>query len=132
METRSEQDDKLVIFDGDCGICTKTAEWIEKKDKKNKLIVKPFQILDLGKYGLDLEKVRMSVYFIKDGQKFNKARAVYEIFKQLPGFWGFFGFVTSNALIAGISDPFYKLIAKNRTKVSRMFGLDACKLGDWK
>ena len=132
LATKSEQDNKLVIFDGDCGICTKTAEWIEQKDKDDKLTVKPFQILDLDKYDLELEQVQTSVYFISEGKKFRKARAVYEILKQLPGFWGFLGTAASNSFIAWISNPFYVLIARNRTKVSRIFGLDACKIEDWK
>lgn len=132
MATKSEQDKKLVIFDGDCGICTKTAEWIERKDKKERLTVKPFQILDLDKYDLELEQVQSSVYFINEGKKIDKARAVYEILKQLTGFWGFLGAAASNSFIAWFSNPFYVLIARNRTKVSRMFGLDACKISDWK
>ncbi|NDH76279.1 MAG: DUF393 domain-containing protein, partial [Actinobacteria bacterium] len=41
----------LLIFDGDCGFCTTSAGWIERR-LPDDVRVAPWQILDLEQYGL--------------------------------------------------------------------------------
>lgn len=121
----------LVIFDGDCGICTWTSEWIEKKDRHGKLEVKPYQVLDLKKIdsSLSQELTQSSVYFVsQEGKIFSHARAIFEIGKRLPGIVGFLNSIFANRFFGWLFKPLYKLVAANRTRISKLFGLNACTL----
>lgn len=122
----------LVIFDGDCGICTKSAQMIQKRDMKLKRFdVKPYQVLDLPKIhiGLNEEKTTQSMYLItKEGSIYSHARAVLETAKRMGGFYSVIGFLFANNFFAWLLKPIYKLIAKNRAKISQALGLNACTI----
>lgn len=118
----------IILFDGDCGICNKTQMWIRAKDRKNKFEIHPYQFYDYSKFGLNENNVSNSVYVIKESEKYNRSRAVFEILKELPGFYGIIGSILSNRLFEILCNPVYKIIAKNRAKISSMLGLNACKI----
>lgn len=120
----------LVIFDGDCGICTKSSQIIQKWDKKKLLDVQAYQFLDLPKIDpdLDAEKCSQSVYFKTEDNLYKEARAIFEICKKLPGIIKIPGYLFSNKFFEVLFRPVYRLIAKNRTKISQALGLAACKV----
>lgn len=121
-------DKHIILFDGDCGICNKTQMWILKKDKSGRFDIHPYQFFDYKMLGLTEEEVSSSVYLIKNDKKYKKSKAVFEILKSLPGIYGIMGFLLSNPVIVFLSNPFYNIIARNRAKISKFFGLDSCKL----
>ena len=53
----------LLIFDGDCGFCTTSAGWIERR-LPDDVRVAPWQILDLEQYGLTESDVTSAAYWV--------------------------------------------------------------------
>jgi predicted DCC family thiol-disulfide oxidoreductase YuxK len=125
-------DKPLVIFDGDCGICTWSAEWIEARDSQQQaLAVEPYQTTDLERYDLTPEQTSRSVYLaLPDGTTYKEARAVFETLKRLPGIYGVVGALLANPAAARLARPVYRWVARNRTTISQRLGMTACALPD--
>lgn len=119
----------LVIFDGDCGVCSFFAGWIERHDKRERFDVKPYQMLNLELIHKDIsvENAEKTMFFVTyDNQIFTHARGVFEIAKRLPGIYGFLGSLMANDVFGAVFKPLYQLVASNRSRLSRLFGLNAC------
>ena len=119
-----------VIYDGDCGICTSIANWLEKKDKRGNLQTIPYQFANLDELspGLSSEMTAESVYFIdgNTGRRYSESRAAFESIKRLSGILKFLGTILSNRFFAWLIKPVYRLIARNRTYISQKLGLTKC------
>lgn len=126
----------LLIFDGDCGICTYTAEFIEKRVDNNSLDIKPYQVLALKKIHNDLgeDMTSKSVYFYQNSNKqiYSKSKAVFLALKKMNGLYKIMGYLLDNPLFVFIFNPIYNIVARNRTKISKMFGLNACNISNYK
>ncbi len=126
----------LLIFDGDCGICTTTAEYIKKRSNESFIKVKPYQVLNLNEIHNELNAVKTSksVYFyeVNTSRIYSKSKAVFMALKKMNGVYKVMGYLLDNPLFVFISNPIYNLIAKNRTKISKLFGLNACKIESYK
>lgn len=121
----------LVIFDGDCGVCSYFAGWIERHDYKDNFDVKPYQMLDLEMIHPDIsvESAEKTMFLItSDKQVFTHARGVFEIAKRLTGIYGLLGGLIANAFFGAMFKPLYRLVASNRSRLSRLFGLNACAI----
>jgi predicted DCC family thiol-disulfide oxidoreductase YuxK len=121
--------DKMIIFDGDCGICTKLSQYAESKIKIDVSVI-PFAATDPKElpHGINDELAMKTVIFVNNNKFYIRSRAVFEILKIMPALWKLLGFLFANKFFSFLFDPFYNLIAKNRAKISTWFGLDACKL----
>ncbi len=121
---------KYVVFDGDCGICSTLASFIER-NKGNSLIntISSFQF-DFNKYQINESTASLTIIYIDDvsGAKLYRTRAVMEICKNLKGPIKIIGYIFANSVTAFIFNPIYNLIAKKRASISKMFGLNACKI----
>jgi predicted DCC family thiol-disulfide oxidoreductase YuxK len=121
----------MVIYDGDCGICNESRAWAEARDRAERLEFVPFQTADLGAIspGLTPEMASRMAYFVRpDGSRHGGARAVFETLKRLPGVWGIIGWIGANPVISGVVEPFYRLFAANRHRVSAWLGLAVCRI----
>lgn len=124
MKTRG-----IVLFDGECGICNASREWAEARDRAGRLKFIPFQVADLDALspGLTPEKASRSAYFIwPDGRRVGGARAIFETLKRLPGLWGVVGMVWALPPLWIVAEPFYRLISRNRARISAWLGLSYC------
>ncbi len=121
-----------MLFDGDCGICTKTAQWGEALDKNNDLQIKAyfeFTEEELAEYGLDYEKCAEYLQVVaSDGAVYSGAAAInYCAMRLFPtsipaALLQFMPFILPfEALV-------YHLVAVNRTQISIKLGLNACKV----
>lgn len=125
----------LLIFDGDCGICTSSSELVQRHSVNSALEVKPFQILNLSELHPDLNEDRTSksLYLLtKEGKLYNRSKGVFETMKRMKGFYKPLGFILSNPIIVFITNPIYDWVAKNRTKISIRFGLNACNISKYR
>lgn len=118
----------IVIFDGDCGICTAVAEWLMSQDRDRRLIVKPYQFVDLPTIHPELNKTTASkaVQFVVGDKRHAGARAMFEALRRLPGIWGVIGAVWAFPPLALLAEPFYRAFAANRTRISVWTGKTAC------
>ncbi len=120
-----------VIYDGECGICNETRAWAEARDVAEQLVFVPFQTADLDSLspGLTRHMTSRMAYFVRpDGARFGGARAVFETLKRLPGVWGVLGWLGANPVISTLVEPFYRLFAANRHRVSAWLGLTVCRI----
>lgn len=120
-----------LLYDGDCGICSKSAELVHKYDKNKYFEIIPYQFFDFDQYPKLNENIAQTTVILirKDLSKhLAESAAVFEILANLSGVYKFLGQILNNPVFIFISNPIYRLIAKNRAKISTMLGLSACKV----
>jgi predicted DCC family thiol-disulfide oxidoreductase YuxK len=118
-----------VLFDGDCGICNESRVWLEKRDTNHRLAFVPFQVADLEALspGLTLEMTSHAAYFVRsDGWRAGGARAMFLSLSRLPGLWGVIGAVGAWLPVSLLCEPFYRIVASNRSRISGWLGLTYC------
>jgi len=119
----------IVIYDGACGVCQVFREHTERYDRRRELEFIPYQTPDLERFapGLSSEAAREALYFLRwDGKRFRGARAVFEVMKCWPGVWGRLGRVLAFPPLSWGAEPFYRLLARHRARVSRWLRLERC------
>lgn len=124
--------DDYFLFDGDCGICSYSAEICQRMDRRQQFIVEPYQHFaedELRKFGLSYEQCARAVQVItRRGRVYAGAFAVnYFLWRQFP--WSLL------VLLIYVLPPLllleligYRLIANNRQRLSQWLGMKACLL----
>jgi predicted DCC family thiol-disulfide oxidoreductase YuxK len=121
-----------MLFDGDCGICSYSAEVARRMDSKGRFVIEPYQAFpeaDLEKFGISYADCSKRMYVIsRRGRAHGGAFGInYFLFQRLP--WSLLVvliYILPILLILEIIG--YALVAKNRHTLSRWFGLKACLL----
>jgi predicted DCC family thiol-disulfide oxidoreductase YuxK len=121
-----------LLFDGDCGICTYLAGIARTMDRKGRFIIEPYQAfseLELGRFGITYEKCTKRLYVIsRSGRVYPGAFGTnYFLFYKFP--WSvivFLIYLIPPLLLVEIIG--YRVVAMNRHRISRWFGLKACAL----
>lgn len=116
----------VLVFDGDCGFCTTTANWI----KKNSLVVveiAPYQWTELGQYGLNAEEAAAKVQLVVGDKVFAGHYCMSKLLLIQPNaLLKLLGAVMVMPGVEPISAKLYEWIAANRQKLPG--GTPACKL----
>lgn len=68
----------ILIFDGDCGFCTTTANFIVKRST-TPIVSHAWQLTDVSRFGLTEAEVSKRVYFITGGHAFGGHQAFAQI-----------------------------------------------------
>jgi predicted DCC family thiol-disulfide oxidoreductase YuxK len=121
-----------MLFDGDCGICSYSAEVARRMDREGRFVIEPYQSFPeagLEKFGISYADCNKRMYVIsRRGRVYGGAFGVnYFLFQRLP--WSLLValiYVLPILLLLEIIG--YALVAKNRHTLSRWFGLKACLL----
>lgn len=116
----------LLIFDGDCGFCTTSAQWIERR-LPDDVRVAPWQILDLDEYGLTEDEVTTAAYWVDDeGTPHRGHLGIGRSLIAAGGIWSVPGHLIIRPPVGWIAKPVYGWIARNR---HRMPGAsEACRV----
>ncbi len=117
----------MLIFDGDCGFCTTTAMWFDRRANDD-LDVVPWQSLDLDDYGLTIDEVTTAVYWVDpdSGRTRRGHLAAGAALEHLGLPWSPLGWIIQRRPVSWAADIGYRLIAKNRYRLPG--STDACKL----
>lgn len=119
-------DTATLIFDGDCGFCTTTANFIAKHSS-SPIAIHPWQFIDVSQYGLTEEQVSAKVYMVVNGRAFAGHEAFAQILKlQKNLLLRAFGAIIMLPPASWLARPAYFFIAKYRHKLPG--GTPACKL----
>ncbi len=107
----------LLIFDGDCGICTAsvnvTRRWIRPD-----VDIEPFQWIELERYGLTETQCALAVQFVaQDGQVSSGSRAVMAMLRTAPQPWPILGAIGDLPGVSWVADRTYRWIAVNRERL---------------
>jgi predicted DCC family thiol-disulfide oxidoreductase YuxK len=115
-----------LIFDGDCGFCTTTANYIVRRSK-TPIAAHPWQFIDTTEYGVLQPQAQDRVYMVVDGQAFGGHEAFAAILRlQKNWFLSAIAFLIVVPPICWLSRIGYRLVAKYRHKLPG--GTPACKL----
>lgn len=116
----------VLIFDGDCGFCTSTANWI----KKNSLVaveVFPYQWTDLGQFGLTAEEAAAKVQLVVGDKIFSGHYCMSKLLLIQPNaLLKLLGALMVMPGVEPISSKVYDWVAANRQKLPG--GTPACKM----
>lgn len=118
----------LLVYDGDCAFCTRTAGWVERR-ADGRAVVRPWHGLDLAALGLSEDQVAKEVWWVAaDGSAHAGYRAV-ALALWATGGWGI---PAGRALLVPgvgvLAGPVYRLVARNRHQMPG--GTDACRIDD--
>ncbi len=120
-----------LLYDGDCGICSKSAEIISKYNTEKVFNILPYQFFDFTIYPILSNEIAQQTVILIDknlNRHFTQSAAVFQILCNLNGVLKIIGKLFNNKLFILLCNPLYKLIAQNRAKISLFFGLNACKV----
>ena len=120
----------LILFDGDCGICTSFATFAAKIDLKKQFEIIPYQTYPeekLKSWGMNYKRCSEKMQVVTPQRRtYSGAFGMNYFFYQYPP-W------TLLVLLFYVIPVFllgeiivYALVAKNRQRLSRWFGLKAC------
>jgi predicted DCC family thiol-disulfide oxidoreductase YuxK len=122
-----------LLFDGDCGFCAYLADVAGKMDKKRLFIIEPYQRFrseELERFGISYEKCSRRLYAISPkGRVYAGTFAVnYFLSKQFP--WSVIVVLIHLLPILLLLEVIgYWIVASNRHRISRWFGLKSCVAG---
>ena len=117
----------LLIFDGDCGFCTSTANAARRRLPAG-VEVLPWQwIDDLSRYGLTASDTAQHAYWIDEAGRAHRGHlAVAQAFAAMDGPWRVLAALIRLPVISTIAAGAYDLIAENRHRLPG--GTPACRL----
>lgn len=117
----------MLIFDGDCGFCTTTANWIEKRLPSSTEVVAWQFVDDLDALGLSLEQVNAKAWWIdSEGSRHGGHLAIAEALIAAGGVWRFLGRVSLVPPIRWVGALVYRVISRYRHRMPG--GTPACRI----
>ena len=122
----------FLLFDGDCGVCSASADLARVIDKSQGFHIAPYQDFpenSLSQYGLDYAQCDKKVQVItKAGRRWSGAFAVnYFLWRYWPWKIGVFILYALPFLLV-FEVVGYAIVAKYRSQISRLMGLRGCRI----
>ncbi len=121
-----------LLFDGDCGICSYSAEICEQMDKRQQFTIRPYQSFseaELAPYGISYADCNRKLQVItRRGRVYAGAFAVnYFLWRHYP--WSLLVVLIYALPVLLLAEVIgYALVARYRRQLSQWFGLKACLL----
>lgn len=111
----TQQNSRIILFDGHCNLCTGEVQFVLKRDKKKKFRFASLQ----GDFGQRLLKEQQlstthfdTFILLENGRLFTQSTGVLRMCKALPGIWSLlYVFIIIPRFIR---DGIYSWIARNR------------------
>jgi len=106
----------VLIFDGDCGFCTRTANAVKRLDTQQRFDVLPWQTRGLlAASGLNEQQVTEAAWYIDaEGRKHRGAGAINTALNALGGIYRIASWVYRVPGLKQVEDLIYKWVARNR------------------
>jgi predicted DCC family thiol-disulfide oxidoreductase YuxK len=125
-----------LLFDGDCGICSWSAQEVQKMDRRGLFVIQPYQDIpeaELLKFGITREQCNQKIQVIARGE--HVYRRVYQGAFGINYFlWQYWPwkllviFIYAVPIVLGAELLIYAWVARNRDRLSKRLGLNACLL----
>ena len=117
---------RIVLFDGECRMCSGLARCVAARNPRGELELVPQQSDEgreiLVRHGLPVDAMSTMV-FVEEESAYTKSTGVIRVLRRLPWPWPLFG---AFAIIPRVvRDAVYDVIARNRR---RIFGTVRCEL----
>ena len=111
--------DHVLIYDGDCGMCTRWMERVRRWDRGGRIEVLPLQSPDVVQRFPSLARTALmeAMHFVEpDGRVSRGAGAAERMLGVLPLGWGI-GWLFHLPLARPVADRIYGWVARNRTRL---------------
>jgi predicted DCC family thiol-disulfide oxidoreductase YuxK len=116
----------VLLFDGDCGFCTTSANFIVRRIRPRSDVV-PLQRADLAAYGITTAEALAAIRFVDaDGRVFAGGAAISAVLRQGARGWRTLGTTLTLPGISWLVERLYSAVAKNRYRLPG--GTPACRL----
>ena len=122
---------EYMLFDGDCGVCTYSAEVARRMDKKGRFRIEPYQAVPeeelKRQFGIDYSDCDKRAYVIsRKGRTYGGAFGInYFLLQRFP--WSLLVVLVYAVPVLLLLELIgYRLVVKNRHRISRWFGFKAC------
>jgi predicted DCC family thiol-disulfide oxidoreductase YuxK len=118
-----------LLYDGDCPFCRREVEWLKRRDLGDHLVFENIAAIgfDPGRYGLTHEEIMGSLHgILPDGRIVRGGEAIREAYRGVG--LGWLVAPTRLPIISGLLDGAYRVFARNRVRLGRLFGRD-CRSG---
>ena len=117
MADRTNEGERIILFDGICNLCNGFVQWMIRRDTNGRFKFGALQgnaaqrLLD----GKDVHPMDLgTVLYVKNGRVLERSAAVLTILKDLGGPWSLlYGFIVLPPLLR---DAAYRWVARNRYK----------------
>jgi predicted DCC family thiol-disulfide oxidoreductase YuxK len=129
---RIEEGRDYLLFDGDCGVCSWSADIVKRMDRGRRFIVEPYQAFaesELARFGIDYEKCSRALQVItRKGRVYAGAFGVnYFLWQRFPWSLAVF-FVYAIPVLLLFEVVGYRIVADNRHRISLWLGMGSfCK-----
>ena len=119
----------LVLYDADCGICTRSACWLARRDRERRLDLEPLQQAPTVAPDAPAADELLAALHVRaaDGRWHRGGDAVLTALEALPH-WRPLARLVRRTPISLLVEPAYRLVAANRGLASRLLGAEACPL----
>lgn len=109
--------DGLLIYDGDCGFCTATAGWIERR-LPDGAQVSPWQALNISQFDLTEDDVSTAAYWVDPaGRVYRGEEGIAQSLLAAGGVWGLVGRLMTKPPFRQLASVSYPIIARNRHRL---------------
>jgi len=116
----------VLLYDGDCGFCTRSVQFIERRVPTSAEIV-AYQFADLPALGVSEEQASYEVVWIAgDARTYGGAQAVAMLLIDAGGAWKALGAIGRVPPFRWVAHGLYRLVANNRYRLPG--GTPACAL----
>lgn len=106
----------LLIYDGDCGFCTRSARFIERLPVS--VVLLPWQEADLTSLRISTTRARHEVLWVAEsGRVLGGAAAITELLKNCRFPWRAAGFAFALPLVRVLVDWTYRWVAAHRSRL---------------
>jgi predicted DCC family thiol-disulfide oxidoreductase YuxK len=121
-------DEPILVFDGDCGFCTSSAQWVEEH-ARTPIRVVPWQRLDLEMYGLTSAETSAAAWWIDaHGRKFRGHLAVGHALLMCGRGWRLLGRLFVAPPFSWLASVVYRVVTRYRYRLPG--GTPACRVDD--
>ncbi|MFW5925551.1 MAG: thiol-disulfide oxidoreductase DCC family protein [Myxococcota bacterium] len=122
-------EDAVLIFDGRCGFCTRSVEWLKPRVREA-VRFEPYQVLDLSLHGLTREEASRHAWWVEpDRRRYRGHLAVGRALMACGGGWAWIGRLLLVPPVRWLAAIGYALVARNRRHLPG--AVPACERDHW-
>lgn len=117
----------VLLFDGYCGFCTRTVQWLLNRDREGRILALPSQTPGVReRHGLTRAQTDTAIWVIDAGSGRvlgSAAQAANLLLAQLPAPWSLIPWLAFLPGVPRIEQALYLWVARNRGRLGRWYGV---------